>query len=282
MDNEWIVDMQCYHFFNKIYIKEFCCLNIQTDMHWHTTIKCPKYEKATMCDYEIATYEKQFAKHGLTWDYGEMSFRKFSTKLEKLIPPESDLDTIYTSNYIVKSFFRKTYCVELLNIPKWKRLDIFNRNICGDFHKDNFEKTGLSCVKKRCHKVYELIRPALVPYVNLKTLQNYLLSIPVNIPPRDNSIKKYLKAPYYGPVSSLKLNGGNTRYCKHCLAWQDDEEDSDSDDMPEADNEKTNKGGSFLREASNSSAGAASNPISEGWGNHATVWNWVVIGDGQV
>ena len=63
-----------------------------------------------------------------------------------------------------------------------------------------------------------------------------------------------------------------TLYCKHFLAWQDDEEDSDSDDMPEANHEEANeKESSCLGEASNNSAGAASNQISEGWRNDATV-----------
>src|SRR5437773_4869913 len=92
-DLQWLVCHESYHYLNYTFVKEICCLCIQTGKYINLHVK---QFNIFVGDSEIdKTFEIQRKRHGLAWEMGDVGECDMQCNIQAVIDRNA---TIYMAN----------------------------------------------------------------------------------------------------------------------------------------------------------------------------------------
>ena len=80
---DWILNAVTYHYFNKVYVKEFCAISLTFAKSIVYFVQCPPL--LYHCEIERATYKRQLQKHGMSWESGTIGQEEFKQDLKRQV-----------------------------------------------------------------------------------------------------------------------------------------------------------------------------------------------------
>src|SRR5271156_2668365 len=165
-DMQWIFCAETYNFLSEMVIKELCILCIQTGDYF-TFHVCPDLLTPIRVDLHNslnqALYKSQYAKHLLDWDEGEFDVDEmFFIIVHNFLDAHNPIFVVDKAlkNLLHKQGFTN---VTMLSCAPLHTLNAAPAMTCKKYgHLTTFEH----CAQRKCHELYEHLRPKLQPYYN--------------------------------------------------------------------------------------------------------------------
>src|SRR5271167_348502 len=222
-DLQWIFCAEGYNFVNELVIKELCILCIQTG-DYYTFHVSPDLLTPIKVDlhnpHSQALYKLQYGKHLLDWDEGEMTdddmFHYIKYNFVDVNNPILVVDKAL-KRHLHKYGYND---VAMLSCAPVNTLNATPEMTCKKYgHLTTFEH----CAQRKCHELYEHLRPKLQPYYNPNAFE-YKNGKFNDISPLShhlNHIVNDLDEYKYAELISIIQNGSGSG--KRGLEWKHDE-----------------------------------------------------------
>jgi hypothetical protein len=202
---QWIFHFECFHFLNKILIKEFCGYCIQTGESILYHVRTPANFLLEMDSVHVGVFAPQSLRHGFSLSDGDISLEEFYKKVNQKVAKDC---TIFTSCRIVEKFFSrasKYSYPDVIYLGKYLPYNYKRVMMPLPDKACNKKHSSVHCAQRIVHELAKFLKPSFVPYLQCSLIQKQC----ANYTAADNEQVKYgqqyLKPPFYQSLKPVDL-----------------------------------------------------------------------------